>query len=79
MQPEPVVKKSAESSLVPKETEKQLSKERKKKELAEPEALLADFGVSQKESNGQDESSGKSYLLPAMKTSHFLCNPCFFP
>ena len=80
MQPEPVVKKSAESSLVPKETEKQLSKkERKKKELAELEALLADFGVSQKESNGQDESSGKSYLLSAMKTSHFLCNPCFFP
>ena len=78
MQPEPVVKKSSESSLVPKETEKQLSnKERKKKELAELDALLADFGVSQKENNGQGESSGKSYLLSAMKTSHFLCNPFF--
>ncbi|MFQ6638321.1 hypothetical protein Gotur_016267 [Gossypium turneri] len=38
-------------------SERQLSKkERKKKELAELEALLADFGVTQKESNGQDES-----------------------
>ena len=46
MQPEPVVMKSAESSLVPKETEKQLSnKERKKKELAEHDAfwLILEF------------------------------------
>ncbi|XP_059275166.1 uncharacterized protein LOC132029811 [Lycium ferocissimum] len=39
-----------EASPAPKETERQLSKkERKKKELAELEALLADFGVEQKE------------------------------
>ncbi|KAJ9183445.1 hypothetical protein P3X46_007297 [Hevea brasiliensis] len=54
---EPVAKKLPEVSAVPKETERQLSKkERKKKELAELEALLADFGVSQKDSNGQDQS-----------------------
>ncbi|KAK4274382.1 hypothetical protein QN277_017610 [Acacia crassicarpa] len=57
--PEHEVKKPAEVSVAPKEAERQLSKkERKKKELAELEALLADFGVSQKESNGQDESRG---------------------
>ncbi|KAK4755897.1 hypothetical protein SAY87_009654 [Trapa incisa] len=43
------------------ETERQLSKkERKKKELAELEALLADFGVAQKDSNGQVESRDAS-------------------
>lgn len=63
VQPELVVKKPVEASVVPKESERQLSKkERKKKELAELEALLADFGVSQKESNGQDESRGKFYV-----------------
>lgn len=80
MQPEPVVKKPVESSLVSKETERQLTKkERKKKELAELEALLADFGVSQKESNGQVESHGKYYLLSAMKTSPFSMYPMSFP
>lgn len=59
MHHEPVVKKHPEVPAVPKETERQLSKkERKKKELAELEALLADFGVSQKDSNGQDELLG---------------------
>lgn len=59
MHPEPGVKKLPEVSAVPKETERQLSKkERKKKELAELEALLADFGVSQKDSNGEDQSRG---------------------
>ncbi|KAK9274021.1 hypothetical protein L1049_018835 [Liquidambar formosana] len=53
-----MVEKLPEASVA-KETERQLSKkERKKKELAELEALLADFGVSQKENNGQDESHG---------------------
>ena len=48
---EPVVKKAPETPA-PKETERQLSKkERKKKELEELEALLADFGVQS--SNGQ--------------------------
>ncbi|KAJ7958707.1 stress response protein NST1-like [Quillaja saponaria] len=57
--PEPEVRKPTEVNVAPKEAERQLSKkERKKKELAELEALLADFGVSQKESNAQDESSG---------------------
>ncbi|XP_030452544.1 uncharacterized protein LOC115674324 [Syzygium oleosum] len=54
--PEPLAKKPAEVPAVSKETERQLSKkERKKKELAELEALLADFGVAPKENNGQDE------------------------
>ncbi|CAN6681822.1 unnamed protein product [Malus baccata var. baccata] len=57
--PEPVVKKPAYVPAPPKEAEKQLSKkERKKKELAELEALLADFGVAPKESDSQDESQG---------------------
>ncbi|KAJ7966096.1 stress response protein NST1-like [Quillaja saponaria] len=56
---EPEARKPAELNVAPKEAERQLSKkERKKKELAELEALLADFGVTKKESNGQEESSG---------------------
>lgn len=63
--PEPVVKKTPEVPLPPKETERQLSKkERKKKELAELEALLADFGVAQKDSIDQDESRGNSSYMP---------------
>lgn len=62
MKPEPEDKKHAEVPVAPKEAERQLSKkERKKKELEELEALLADFGVTQKESNdgqGQHESQG---------------------
>ncbi|CAL5321412.1 unnamed protein product [Camellia sinensis] len=55
-QPEHVVKKAPEVSSAPKETEKPLSKkEKKKKELAELEALLADFGVTPKVDNAQDE------------------------
>lgn len=57
--PEPEVRKPHELSGAPKEAERQLSKkERKKKELAELDALLADFGVTPKENDGQDESSG---------------------
>ncbi|XP_008219845.1 PREDICTED: stress response protein NST1-like [Prunus mume] len=57
--PEPVLKKPADVPAPPKEAERQLSKkEKKKKELAELEALLADFGVTQKESDSQDESRG---------------------
>lgn len=69
VQPEPVVKKALEVPVLPKETERQLSKkERKKKELEELEALLADFGVAQKDSNGQDESRGNSsYMIKARK------------
>ena len=67
--PEPVGKKTPEVSEPPKEAERQLSKkEKKKKELAELEALLADFGVTQNESNGQDESSGKFGLLSVNET-----------
>ncbi|OMO80486.1 hypothetical protein COLO4_24069 [Corchorus olitorius] len=59
--PEPVQIKAPEVPAAPKEAERQLSKkERKKKELAELEALLADFGVAPKESNDQDESRGES-------------------
>ncbi|KAI3468274.1 hypothetical protein Pfo_024937 [Paulownia fortunei] len=56
-QPEPLVKKPVEVSPAPKETERQLSKkERRKKELAELEAILADFGVNSKE-KAEDEPS----------------------
>lgn len=61
-QPDPIVKKPVETSQAVKETERQLSKkERKKKELAELDAILADLGVTptQKE---QDESTGNIYL-----------------
>ena len=64
--PEPVQKKAPEVPAPPKEAERQLSKkERKKKELAELEALLADFGVTQKESNDEDESHGNFNQLSA--------------
>lgn len=57
-QPEQETKKPLEVSSVPKETERQLSKkERKKKELAELDSLLADFKVSQKDNSVQDLSS----------------------
>jgi hypothetical protein len=63
---EPEVKKHAEVPVAPKEAERQLSKkERKKKELEELEALLADFGVQPKESNdgqAQDESQGSYFV-----------------
>lgn len=62
--PEPVLKKPADVPAPPKEAERQLSKkEKKKKELAELEALLADFGVTQKESDSQDESRGNCEQL----------------
>ncbi|KAK4422296.1 Polyadenylate-binding protein-interacting protein 6 [Sesamum alatum] len=56
-QPEPMVTRPVEVSPAPKETERQLSKkERRKKELAELEAILADFGVNPKE-KAEDEPS----------------------
>ncbi|CAA0821338.1 Unknown protein [Striga hermonthica] len=59
-QPQPVLKNPVESSPAPKEPERQLSKkERKKKELAELEAILADFGVNPKEKAGDDRSDSK--------------------
>ncbi|CAH2075744.1 unnamed protein product [Thlaspi arvense] len=61
VQPEPLVKKVPEVSSTPRETERQLSKkERKKKELAELDALLADFGVSTQMENAQDVQSDVS-------------------
>lgn len=64
MHSEPVVEKPPQLPAAHKEAERQLSKkERKKKELEELEALLADFGVSKTESNSQDESSGNSEAL----------------
>ncbi|KAK4388893.1 hypothetical protein Sango_2226300 [Sesamum angolense] len=57
-QPEQAIKTPVEVSPAPKDTERQLSKkERRKKELAELEAILADFGVNSKE-KAEDESSG---------------------
>ncbi|CAA0838358.1 Unknown protein [Striga hermonthica] len=55
--PQPVLKNPVVASLAPKETERQLSKkERKKKELEELEAILADFGVNPKEKAGDERS-----------------------
>ncbi|KAH6757604.1 hypothetical protein C2S51_038752 [Perilla frutescens var. frutescens] len=55
--PEPIVETPVEASPAPKETERQLSKkERRKKELAELEAILADFGVNSKE-KAEDETN----------------------
>lgn len=78
--PEPSVKKVPEASVAPKEAERQLSKkERKKKELAELDALLADFGVSQKDGNSQDESRGNTLFMLLIFYCHF-CFPLFvFP
>ncbi|XP_039014443.1 probable serine/threonine-protein kinase fhkB [Hibiscus syriacus] len=57
--PEPMLKRDLEIPAPPKEAERQLSKkERKRKELAELDALLADFGATQRESYSQDESHG---------------------
>ncbi|GFP80310.1 hypothetical protein PHJA_000174400 [Phtheirospermum japonicum] len=56
-QPEPVVIKHVEASQAPKETDRQLSKkERRKKELAELDAILADFVVNQKEKSENEPS-----------------------
>lgn len=61
---ESVVKKAPESLAPPKETERQLSKkERKKKELEELEALLADFGVH----TGNNEGTYYTGLLTICK------------
>lgn len=84
VKPEPEVKKHAEVSapppLPPKETERQLSKkERKKKELAELEALLADFGVAPKEStDGQDETQGnmQNFMPHIFQDYSLLCVLC---
>lgn len=76
LKPEHEVKKDTEVPLPPpKETERQLSKkERKKKELAELEALLADFGVAPKQSkDGQDESQGKFVELCHIILDIILC------
>ncbi|KAE8691342.1 hypothetical protein F3Y22_tig00110890pilonHSYRG00960 [Hibiscus syriacus] len=52
-----MLKRDLEIPAPPKEAERQLSKkERKRKELAELDALLADFGATQRESYSQDES-----------------------
>lgn len=61
---EPVENKAPEVPSAPKEAERQLSKkEIKKKELAELEALLADFGVSPKVDNTPDESQGNRVII----------------
>lgn len=70
---EPVVKKAPEVPAPPKEAERQLSKkERKQKELAELEALLADFGVAPKDNNGQADSQGIYYCTVLLYCIHLL-------
>lgn len=61
---EPMENKAPEVPSAPKEAERQLSKkEIKKKELAELEALLADFGVSPKVDNTPHESQGNRVII----------------
>ncbi|KAL5975170.1 hypothetical protein ACLOJK_031849 [Asimina triloba] len=56
--PEPVIRKLPSASVT-KDTERQLSKkELKKKELEELDAVLAELGISKKETNGQAEPCG---------------------
>ena len=77
IQAEPVVNNVPEVSSAPNATERQLSKkERKKKELAELEALLADFGVSPKVDSTQDESHG-NYVMSYLPREHFINLCCF--
>ncbi|KAF8407010.1 hypothetical protein HHK36_006132 [Tetracentron sinense] len=58
-QTETVVKEPPQASLTPKDTERQLSKkELKKKELEELDAVLAELGIANKETGGQDDSHG---------------------
>lgn len=62
--PEPEVVKAREVSSAPKEAEKQLSKkEKKKKDLAEFEAILADLRVEPETDNAQGESRGNCYAI----------------
>lgn len=70
--PEPAVETRVESSPAPKETERQLSKkERRKKELAELEAILADFGVNPKEKT-DDETNGNEFPYYLRGTACFI-------
>ena len=74
-EPEPEVKKAPEAPAPPKEAERQLSKkERKKKELAELEALLADFGVAPKEDNGQEGTFSFQFWLFLIIIFPMYCN-----
>lgn len=67
VQSQPVVKPAVVPAST-KETVRQLSKkERKKKELAELEALLADFGIVQKDSNDHDGSHGKLHKFVSVE------------
>ncbi|KAF8400750.1 hypothetical protein HHK36_014050 [Tetracentron sinense] len=58
-QSEPIVKAPPQTSLPPKDTERQLSKkELKKKGLAELDAVLAELGIPKHETGSQDHSHG---------------------
>lgn len=71
-QTEPIVTKPVEASPAPKETERQISKkERRKKELAELEAILADFGVNTKD-KAEDEPSGNCLSTVLYETNHLI-------
>lgn len=64
-EPEPLIaeeppKKPVSGAIPPKDTERQLSKkELKKKELAELDAVLAELGISNKESDDLVSTPGK--------------------
>lgn len=88
---EPEVKKAPEVPAPPKEPERQLSKkELKQKELAEFEALLADFGIAPKENNGGQDNSQGIYrtvstlywliivIICSEKFILLMLNKCFF-
>lgn len=66
--------------LVSRETERQLSKkELKKKELAELEAVLAELGISKKETNGQDDALGNFFDRWWVWYILVCCRSCFLP
>lgn len=76
---EHVLSKALATSPAPKEAERQLSKkERRKKELAELEALLADFGVSQNEKVAE-EPSGNMHMTFLVTLSWISCLPTPIP
>lgn len=62
---EPIVEKLAPVLVPAKDAERQLSKkELKKKEMAELDALLNEFGIANKDNNSsQDEINGNAFLF----------------
>lgn len=77
-QAEPIVQKPVQVFSAPKETERQLSKkEKKKKELEDLDALLADMGVNPKE-KAEDKPSGIYPCFLFIKKVHISLDESFW-